>query len=87
MPVSFLEACAHQCAILSHENPDNFAKNFGYHAKKGNLQDFVNGLKWLLENDRWRELGIKGYEYVKRVHEFNKVIDLHIKNYREILDQ
>ncbi|MDI6847559.1 MAG: glycosyltransferase [Candidatus Bathyarchaeia archaeon] len=29
LPVSFLEACAHKCAILSTQNPDDFAANFG----------------------------------------------------------
>ena len=85
LPVSYLEACAHKCAILSHENPDDFAKNFGYWAKIGNLEDFEKGLRWLLEEDRWKQLGEKGYEYVKRVHEFDKVIEEHIKVYKEMV--
>jgi glycosyltransferase involved in cell wall biosynthesis len=86
LPVSYLEACAHKCAILSHENPDDFAKNFGYHARIGDLKDFEKGLKWLLEDDRWKDLGEKGYEYIKEVHEFNKVIDKHIEIYRKLLE-
>ncbi|UCD46102.1 MAG: glycosyltransferase, partial [Candidatus Bathyarchaeota archaeon] len=31
LPVSFLEAGAHGCAILSFHDPDGFASNFGYH--------------------------------------------------------
>jgi len=85
LPVSFLEACAHKCAILSHENPDDFAKNFGYWAKNGDLKDFEKGLKWLLEDKKWEKLGRKGFEYVRRVHEFNKVIDEHIRVYKEVL--
>lgn len=85
LPVSYLEACAHKCAILSHENPDDFAKNFGYHAEVGNLEDFIGGLRWLLETDRWRGLGEKGWEYVNEIHEFNKVIDKHIEVFEEVL--
>ena len=87
LPVSYLEACAHKCAILSHENPDDFAKNFGYHAEIGDLNDFERGLGWLIEEDRWKELGKKGYEYVKEVHEFNRVIDNHITVYEEVLEK
>ena len=87
LPVAYLEACAHKCAILSHENPDDFAKKFGYHAKVGDLNDFERGLNWLLEEDKWRELGKRGYEYVKEVHEFNKVINEHIKIYEELLGE
>lgn len=84
LPVSYLEACAHKCAILSHENPDNFAKNFGYHANIGSLKDFERGLKWLLEKDRWKSLGEKGYKYVKEIHETNKVINKHIEIYKKL---
>jgi len=85
LPVSYLEACAHKCAILSHENPDDFAKNFGYWAKKGDIEDFAEGLRFLL-GGKWKELGEKGRRYVSRVHEFNKVIDKHIEIYRELLE-
>ena len=30
LPVSFLEAAAHHCAILSPNDPDGFTRNFGY---------------------------------------------------------
>lgn len=83
MPVSFLEASAYKCAILSSNNPDGFAENFGYHTKDGNYEE---GLRLLLQNDRWRESGIKGYEYVKETHELNRVIDRHVEMYKEIVE-
>ena len=86
-PVSYLEACAHKCAILSHVNADSFAENFGCWAKELSIEDFSNGLHLLLEKNRWRKLGERGYEYVKGVHESSKVIDEHIKIYREILGE
>lgn len=82
LPVSFLEACAYKCAILSCNNPDDFAESFGYYVKK---DDFVDGLKILLENDNWRDKAQKGYEYVQETHELNKVIDRHISIYEELL--
>lgn len=65
LPRSFIEACAHKCAVLSHENPDDFARNFGFWAKNGDMEDFAAGLEYLLEKDRWKELGERGYDYVK----------------------
>ena len=80
LPVSFLEASAHQCAILSYVNPDDFASERGYHAAD---EDFAKGLRWLLEGDRWREMGMKGYEYVKENHELKRVVDMHLAVYEE----
>jgi hypothetical protein len=54
--VSFLEACAYKCAILSCNNPDEFAENFGHYVRK---DDFTTGLKTLLENDAWKQKGEK----------------------------
>jgi glycosyltransferase involved in cell wall biosynthesis len=82
LPVSFLEAAAHKCSILSSNNPDDFARNFGYHARNN---DYAKGLKFLLENNKWKEMGEKGYKYLKEVHELNKVIDQHIEVYERLL--
>jgi glycosyltransferase involved in cell wall biosynthesis len=82
LPVSFLEAAAHRCAILSFHNPDGFASRFGYHASDGNLDQ---GLEFILEGERWRERGQKGYNYVAEVHEKEKVADMHISAYEAIL--
>lgn len=82
LPVSFLEACAHKCAILSCNNPDNFANNFGFYVRDG---DFFTGLKNLLEDTQRKEKGERGFEYVKEVHELGKVIDQHIDIYNKLL--
>ena len=84
LPISFLEACAHKCAILSYNNPDNFAGNFGYHVKGNSLEELNEGLRMLLEGNKWRVLGENGFEYVAKNHSFDKVIEKHIKIYREI---
>jgi glycosyltransferase involved in cell wall biosynthesis len=82
LPVSFLEAAAHRCAILSPHDPDGLATRFGYHAAAGN---YTEGLGWLLEGDRWRERGERGYRYVSAVHEKRGVIDRHVEVYEELL--
>ena len=86
LPVSFLEAAAHRCAILSSENPDDFADNFGYRVRTNDLAGYVEGLKFLIEEDRWKIKGEKGFRYVREVHEMDKVIDQHIAIYRSLLE-
>ena len=82
LPVSFLEAAAHGCAVLSPHDPDGFASRFGYHAAAG---DYAYGLGWLLEDDRWRERGMRGRRYVSEVHEKKRVIDRHVEVYEGVL--
>jgi glycosyltransferase involved in cell wall biosynthesis len=84
LPVSFLEAASHGCAILSFHDPDGFASNFGYHVTDGDLD---RGLISLLEDDRWRGGGEKGYAYVSEVHEAEMVTDLHIEAYEALLSR
>ena len=81
LPVSFLEASAHGCAILSPHDPDGFASGFGYHVV-GN--DYVSGLNWLLDGN-WREAGKRGRDYVSSVHETERVINMHIEAYEKVL--
>jgi len=71
LPIAMLEALAHKCALLSSVNPDGLTERFGYWAKR---DDFAEGLKWLLEGERWRGLGEESYKYVKDVHSLDKVI-------------
>jgi glycosyltransferase involved in cell wall biosynthesis len=85
LPVSYLEAASYNCAILAHENADSFPEAFGYWAKRGDLEDYAAGLRYLLQDDRWRALGQLGSEYVKSTHEYEKVIDQHVAVYRRVL--
>jgi glycosyltransferase involved in cell wall biosynthesis len=66
-----LEALAHKCAILSSVNPDELTERFGYWAR-GN--DFAEGLRYLLESNRWEKLGAKGYKYVRENHNLEVII-------------
>ena len=60
------------------------ASQFGYHAKD---DDFCGGLDFLFENQRWRERGERGYQYVKETLEVNRAIDQHIAMYKQILSK
>lgn len=82
LPNSFLEAAAHQCAILSSVDPDGFASLFGYHAEN---DDFSRGLETLLKNGLWKERGKRGHEYVKETFEIDRAIDQHIAFYEQVL--
>lgn len=84
LPVAYLEAAAHRCAILSFVNPDNFATGFGYHAAD---EDFARGLSWLLTEDRWRQRGELGQEYVRQNHQLGKAVDMHLNVYHSLLEK
>lgn len=81
LPNSFIESAAHGCAILSSNNPDGFASRFGYHASE---EDFVAGLGYLLEGDRWRALGEAGRKYVADTFQCDLAMARHIDAYREV---
>jgi glycosyltransferase involved in cell wall biosynthesis len=84
LPNAFIESASHKCAILSFVDPDNFASEFGYHADK---DDFKEGLKYLLDNNRWKAQGEKGYAYIKDTFELDKSISRHIQIYKDLINQ
>jgi len=91
MPNAFLEAAAHECAILAGLDPDGFASKFGYHVTPGGgtkyptSEDFAEGLRWLLDGNRWRELGRLGREHVASTFETEVAIQRHIQMYQDHL--
>lgn len=82
LPNSFLEAAAHRCAILSAVDPDGFASRFGYHAAG---DDFDDGLRTLLEADRWRALGEAACRHVRGTFETDAAMDAHQAVYEALL--
>ncbi len=96
LPVTYVEAAAYQCAILSAVDADGFASRGGFHVKPKlsnirqeelggvgtQVDDFAQGLSWLLENDRWRERGISGYKYVKETHNLGPVLQEYLSIYK-----
>jgi glycosyltransferase involved in cell wall biosynthesis len=87
LPVSYLEAGERRCAILSHCNADDFASSFGYWAQRGDLTEFIDGLRFLLAEDRWRACGERAFAYVSATHEYDRVIDQHVEVYRRAMKQ
>jgi glycosyltransferase involved in cell wall biosynthesis len=80
---SLLEAASYKCALLAGRACRNgFAENFGYCALDG---DFEKGLRWLLEENRWRELGEKGYAHVNAEYRTDLVIDRYVQIYETAL--
>ena len=82
LPNAFIEAAAHRCAILSEVDPDGFASRFGARAEAG---EFAGGLAWLLERDRWRERGKRGYAHVRDTFELHQAMDDHLAVYDELV--
>lgn len=78
LPNTFIEACAHRCAIISAQNPDNFATRFGRHVQN---YDFSGALRDLLQDDRWRRHGQAGYEYVLATNALSAAARRHLEVY------
>jgi glycosyltransferase involved in cell wall biosynthesis len=82
LPNAFVEAAAHGCAILSSVDTDAFASRFGVAVPDG---DFAAGLSSLLENDRWRECGVRARSFVAQTFETGVAIKSHIGAYEGAL--
>jgi glycosyltransferase involved in cell wall biosynthesis len=82
LPVSFLEALAHETPIISGENPDNLTRRYGYHV----IDDYYSsGLREMLTSDDWSEKGKQGRRLIERVYSVDKVVDRHIEIYESLL--
>jgi glycosyltransferase involved in cell wall biosynthesis len=82
LPNAYIEALAHGCAILSAVDPDGFTSRFGYHVQD---EDFSTGLRSLLTNDKWKDLGQLGKEYVSKFFIQDHAIDQHISVYQRFI--
>jgi glycosyltransferase involved in cell wall biosynthesis len=82
LPVSFQEALAHRCALLSSVDPDGLTSRFGRHVTDG---DFEAGLQALLEHDRWRDLGRAGFSYISQSYERERALDVHESIYNQLV--
>lgn len=83
LPMTFIEAAGHGCAILSKVNPDSFATRFGYWAVK---DDFEAGLGHLLKDNNWEKSGLAGFNYVKGIYDRQVAVDTHLKVYAGLME-
>jgi glycosyltransferase involved in cell wall biosynthesis len=81
LPNAFLEAAAHGCAILSSADPDGFASRFGTRVEG---DDFATGLDQLLTDERWRQQGAAGRDYVRKTFELELAMNRHLDLYSEL---
>ena len=84
LPISFLEAAAHGCAIVSRVDPDGFATRFGACAADGN---FAGALRGLIRTGAWRERGELAQRYVETTYSEDCAIAAHLNQYERILAQ
>ncbi len=82
LPLTFIEAAAHRCAILSECDPDGYATNFGYRVTDG---DFAGGLNYLLSNDNWRSAGERAYNGVVQDHNVENALETQLAVYAHAL--
>jgi hypothetical protein len=82
LPLTFIEAAAHRCAILSERDPDGYGSKFGYHVTDGN---FACGLKWLLDVENWRLAGERGHAHVSCDHRADIAIGHQLSIYESAL--
>lgn len=81
-PVSFEEAAAHRCAIVSTIDPDGFVSRFG---KVADGEDYVAAIRHLLKGDRWKTCGMRGHEFIQEHCSIETIIPKHIKIYESLL--
>ena len=77
LPLTFLEAAAHGCTILSAVNPDGFAERFGEHVTD---DDFAGGVRRILARSP-ETLGTLARAYVLSTYETKAALEAHIQEY------
>jgi glycosyltransferase involved in cell wall biosynthesis len=84
LPYSFVEAAAYGNAILSGVDPENFASRFGYRVTG---DDYAEGLRWLLQDERCKEKGQAAAEFVAGTWNEANCISRHLELYAELTGQ
>jgi glycosyltransferase involved in cell wall biosynthesis len=80
LPLTFLEAAAHGCALLSGMSADEWVTRFGVRVQN---DDFASGLRALMA-DSPIDKGRAAYEYIKNSnYEQSRALAEHVKLYRQ----
>ena len=83
LPLTFLEAAAHGCPIISRVDPDQFATKFG---RQVHDDDYAAAIRSLLA-DAPLEKGRAAYEYVRNTYETSKALQAHVDQYERYTQQ
>ena len=83
LPMTFIEAAAQGCAILSTVDPDNFASRFGYFAPS--VEKLAEGMHALLHDELWKEKGKAAFNYVSSTYGGNNAARIHLDIYDRLL--
>ncbi len=82
LPYTFMEAGAYGVALLSALDPEEFASRFGYYTEN---DDFEEGLKYLLADDRWRTRGRAAAEFIAKSWNEENCVNEHLRIYDRLL--
>ncbi|MBN1682622.1 glycosyltransferase family 4 protein [Candidatus Bathyarchaeota archaeon] len=82
LPVSFLEALAHETPIISGEDPEFITSKFGYKVIK---DDFRKALTLLMNDEKRIKKGKEGRKYVEEKHDLEKVARIQLNAYESVL--
>ena len=82
LPLVFIEAAGHGCAILSRLNPDGFASRFGFCLRDG---DFEKGLAVLLSSNLWKARAKLEKKYVTEIYDETKAVNDRVQAYGNLL--
>ena len=83
LPLTFLEAAAYGCPIISRVDPDQFATKFG---RQVHDDDYAAAIRSLLA-DAPLEKGRAAYDYVRQTYETSKALQAHIDQYERHIQQ
>jgi len=86
-PNTFVQAAAAGTAILSYAvNPDEFLTRYNCGlACNGDFEKLKQGLAFLLENNRYIEIGQNGRKYAEQTHDITKIIERYKDIFRTIV--
>lgn len=84
LPVSFLEAGAKGCAIVSSVNPDNYPSKFGSFVENG---EFPAVIRKMVKGEECFELGKKAHKHMLNFHQTSIVMRQNINAMKRVLNE
>jgi glycosyltransferase involved in cell wall biosynthesis len=88
-PNTFIQACKAGTAILSFNvNPDGFLDTHGCGLYcDGDITLLVSNLRYMLENERFIEFGIKARRYVEQYHDITRIAEQYKRLFQNLFNQ